>query len=117
MQNAGPLATHAAGLDGLDWREIPFDQAVTLGKHGGDRKSEKAKDQGDNVTLKERGNSRAYILARLDRDGHAELADVYQKIDAEDRTNQRPAGRPATTETLDTKNEDVKGFPSGASAT
>jgi hypothetical protein len=42
---------------------------------GGDRRSEKARaDQGDNVTLKERGNSRAYILARLDRDGLTELA-------------------------------------------
>jgi hypothetical protein len=42
---------------------------------GGDRRSEKARaDQGDNITLKERGTSRAYILARLDRDGLSELA-------------------------------------------
>ena len=49
--------------------------AVTLGQRGGDRRSEKARtDQGDNVTLKARGNSAPYLLARLDRDGHAELA-------------------------------------------
>jgi hypothetical protein len=54
--------------------------AMALGKHGGDRKSDKAKedaeakkDQGDIVTLKERGNSAEYLKARLDRD-HPELA-------------------------------------------
>jgi hypothetical protein len=31
-------------------------------------------NQGDNVILNSRGNRRAYILARLDLDGHAELA-------------------------------------------
>lgn len=48
---------------------IGMDQAVLLGRHGGDRRSEEAvNDQGDNVTLKERGNARSYIMARLDRD-------------------------------------------------
>jgi hypothetical protein len=42
--------------------------AAVLRKHGGDRRSEKAKDQGDNITLNERGTSRAYTLARLRRD-------------------------------------------------
>jgi hypothetical protein len=42
-----------------------------LGKRGRPKKGE---GKGDNVTLKGRGNSSAYILARLDRDGHAELA-------------------------------------------
>lgn len=45
-----------------------------LGKHGGDRRSKAIKDQGYNITLKERGTSRAYILARLERDGDKELA-------------------------------------------
>lgn len=42
-----------------------------LGKHGGDRKSEKAKDQGSNTTLVDRG--RDYTMARLRRD-NPELA-------------------------------------------
>jgi ElaB/YqjD/DUF883 family membrane-anchored ribosome-binding protein len=46
-----------------------------MGTHGGDRRSETAKDQVDIINLKTQGGtSRAYILARLDRDGHAELA-------------------------------------------
>lgn len=48
-------------------KPIPFQRAIELGKHGGARKVK----QGDNVTLKGRGNSEAYTLARLDRDGHA----------------------------------------------
>src|SRR4051794_34787875 len=53
---------------------ISLNAVLELGKHGGDRRSEKVKDQGDNITLKERGTSRAYIIARLERDGHHELA-------------------------------------------
>jgi hypothetical protein len=46
-----------------------------LGKQGGDRRSEKARaDQGSDTTLKQVGRGRAYVLARLDRDGHAALA-------------------------------------------
>jgi hypothetical protein len=48
----------------------PFHRAVALGQHGGDRRSQK--DQGCNATLK-RGTA-AHWIARLDRDGHAELA-------------------------------------------
>jgi hypothetical protein len=48
---------------------------AALGKHGGDRKSEEAKaDQGDNITLKERGTAAAYLIARLERD-HPEVAE------------------------------------------
>jgi hypothetical protein len=43
-----------------------------LGKHGGDRKSEKVKDQPCNTRLKY--GTVDYWLARLDRDGHAALA-------------------------------------------
>ena len=60
-----------AGIDSRDWREIPFDRAVKLGKQG---RPKKDKEKGDNITFKERGTSRAYILARLDRDGFTELA-------------------------------------------
>lgn len=50
---------------------VSFDTAIKLGKRGRPRNGEK---KGDNVTLKERGNSRIYILARLDRDGKTDLA-------------------------------------------
>lgn len=45
---------------------------LTLRQHGGDRRSEKARDQGCNATLK-RGTA-TYTLARLDRD-NPELAE------------------------------------------
>ena len=52
-------------------KPIPYLRAQELGKRGRPKKGE---EKGDNVTLKERGNSRAYILARLDRDGLTDLA-------------------------------------------
>lgn len=60
-----------AGIDGRDWREIAFDQAVTLGKRG---RPKKGKEKVGNTNISKGGSTRAYILARLDRDGHAELA-------------------------------------------
>ena len=42
-------------------------KAKPLAAHGGDRKSENA-DQGDNVTLKARGNAPDYLTARIARD-------------------------------------------------
>lgn len=56
---------------------VPFKQAVKLGQHGGDRKSQQAEDQGDNVTLI-RGNQRTYTLARLHRD----RPDLAEKVEA-----------------------------------
>jgi hypothetical protein len=56
--------------------------AMVLANHGGDRKSEEAKakaDQGDIVTLKERGNSADYLKARLVRDSHH---DIVARVDA-----------------------------------
>ena len=54
---------------------IGLDTAVILGKHGGDRRSEAVMDQADNISLntalgdaKQFGTSRAYLLARLERD-------------------------------------------------
>jgi hypothetical protein len=48
----------------VDWlkitdpkHEVPLNIAVRLGQYGGDRRSQVFKDQGDNITLKERGNS------------------------------------------------------------
>jgi len=41
-------------------------------------------------TLKERGTSRAYILARLDRDGFTELA---EQVRAGERAIERPSWR------------------------
>jgi hypothetical protein len=66
-----------------------LDRAKVLGKHGGDRNVPhdksgrfvslkeaigKPKPQGANSTLKRGSTSRAYILARLERDGQAKLA-------------------------------------------
>jgi hypothetical protein len=55
---------------------IRFKQAISLGKRGGDRRSERArKDQVGNANLiSAKGTTRAYILARLDRDGETGLA-------------------------------------------
>ena len=53
---------------------VALEQAITLGRHGGDRKSEKVKDQGGESTLKYIKNTKAHWLARLDRDGLTELA-------------------------------------------
>jgi len=41
-----------------------------LGTHGGPRKKG---EQGDDVTLRHRGNSQAYLIARLRRDGRLDL--------------------------------------------
>jgi hypothetical protein len=49
--------------------------AYRLGCHGGDRKSQaRAKDQGSDSDQGSKGRGRDYIVARLIRDGHAELA-------------------------------------------
>lgn len=66
-------------IDGLQQiqpnKPIGYDWAQKLGKRGGDRRSEKARaDQPSNRNLIKGGTNRAYILARLDRDGHVELA-------------------------------------------
>lgn len=60
-----------AGLDGRDWREVPFGQAVALGKRGRPKKGE---GKLRNTNFKSGSDTRAYILARLERDGHDELA-------------------------------------------
>jgi len=52
-------------------KAVGFDQVTVLGKRGEYGRG-LPKDRSDNVTSK-RGNSRSYILARLDCDGFAEL--------------------------------------------
>jgi hypothetical protein len=69
---------------------IPFQRAIELGKHGGDRKSEKARNQGSNVTLM-RGNGAAYLLAKLDRD-RPDLAARVRAGDLKPYTAARQAG-------------------------
>lgn len=52
---------------------------VALGSHGGDRRSEQAKqDQGDQITLKRGTTGAAYLKARLRRD-HPEIADQLEQ--------------------------------------
>jgi hypothetical protein len=75
----------------VDWLELnPPGDPISLdgvkkklADHGGARagagrpkkgESREPGNQVDNVNLNKGGNARAYILARLDRDGHAELA-------------------------------------------
>lgn len=58
---------------------IAYDWAQKLGKReigveGGKPGPGRGKKTGDNITRFERGTSRAYILARLDRDGLTDLA-------------------------------------------
>lgn len=53
---------------------ISLEQVKKLAGHGGDRKSEKVKGQVRNTKLKPGTDTRDYILARLDRDGHDKLA-------------------------------------------
>lgn len=64
------------GLRKLDGEyAVRLVDAVQLGRHGGDRRSAEAIDQGNNVTLIQRGNSETYTIARLRRDA-PELADA-----------------------------------------
>jgi hypothetical protein len=66
-------ATYARVIKG----ELTEEQGrqLILGKHGGDRRSGAVKDQvGNTKLISDGGTTRAYILARLDRDGHHELA-------------------------------------------
>lgn len=52
-------------------RPVGLDQAIKVGRHGRPHKGEK---KGAVSTFKRGSTSRAYILARLERDGFAEQA-------------------------------------------
>jgi hypothetical protein len=78
---------------------VPFDMAVQaatakrmaeaepLAEHGGDRKSGAAQDQGDDVTLIERGNSADYLAARIKRD----RPDIAERVEAGEFRSMRAA--------------------------
>lgn len=71
----GVRVLHAQGHQG----EIPREQAMAaLKSHGGDRRSEQARqDQGSDRTLK-RGDNAAYLKARLQRD-RPEIAEALER--------------------------------------
>jgi hypothetical protein len=53
---------------------LPLETAKKLARHGGDRRSA---DQVGRSNLK--GNTRAYWLARMERDGRADLLDLIER--------------------------------------
>lgn len=68
-----------AGLDGRDWREIPFGQAVALGQReigieGGKAGPGRGHKTARNTRRLKGDGSVERTLARLERDGHHELA-------------------------------------------
>jgi hypothetical protein len=68
------------GLERLKPDEpIPFQRAVELGKHGfGPGRGHKGKRVGITKSLSDNGSTKEYIMARLQRDGHADLlARIY----------------------------------------
>jgi hypothetical protein len=74
---------------------VPLDKAVQaeterrIGKHGGDRKSETAQNQVDNVNLIRRngGNSADYLAARIKRD----RPDLAARVEAGEFRSMRAA--------------------------
>jgi hypothetical protein len=60
--------------DVVDGRKTEKEATAELRDNGGDRRSAKFKDQLRNTKLKSGSDTVNYILARLDRDGHAALA-------------------------------------------
>jgi len=53
---------------GMVFLAADVDTVIKLAKHGGDRRSEKVRNQGVNHSLKYGTGNRAYTLARLQRD-------------------------------------------------
>jgi hypothetical protein len=65
---------------------------AVLGSHGGDRRSQKARDnQGNRITLKQRGTSAAYYRALLERDHK----DILARLNAGEFKSVRAAVRAA----------------------
>jgi hypothetical protein len=68
------MARLEASIDGKDWRKIPFNEAVELGKKSGGApigNESASKNNPDTIKLVSRrgyGTSRAYVLARLKGD-------------------------------------------------
>ena len=83
------MAAAVLEASGENLSKAEVDHAIELKSHGGDRRSEQAQqDQGDNVTLKKRGNNEDYIKARLRRD-HPEIA---EQLDRGEHRSARAAG-------------------------
>ena len=81
----------------VDWLRInppahplPLETAKKLAKHGGDRRSEKAKDQPGPSSLKY--NTKAHWLARMERDGRADLLDLIDRKEISAKEGARRAG-------------------------
>lgn len=73
------MAVSVLEATGENLSKDEVDHAIELKGHGGDRRSEQAQqDQGDNVTLKKRGNNEDYIKARLKRD-HPMIAEELEQ--------------------------------------
>jgi hypothetical protein len=73
------MAAAVLEATGENLSKAELDHAIELKTHGGDRRSEEAKqDQGSNATLKDPGRGAAYIEARLRRD-HPEIAEQLEQ--------------------------------------
>jgi hypothetical protein len=91
-------------------------ERIRLSKHGGDRRSEMAKDQVRNTNLKS-SETAAYTLARLDRDGHHELARAPPAIVKKSYANcAKAAGPPAHPSAYRKRHHPSQGSPRSASA-
>lgn len=77
---------------------IKFQKAIALGKQGRtedaprDEKGRYLKSKGDNITVGRGTTGRAYILARLERDGYAELAEKVRTKAISARAAAKAAG-------------------------
>lgn len=72
------MAAAVLEATGENLSKAEVDHAIELKKHGGDRRSQQARqDQGSDRTLK-RGDNAAYLKARLQRD-HPEIAEALER--------------------------------------
>lgn len=74
---------------GENLSKVEVDHAIELKAHGGDRRSEEAKqNQANNVSLKQHGNSVEYIETRL----REQFPEVWEKFKAGEFRSARQAG-------------------------
>lgn len=73
------MAAAVLEATGENLSKAEVDHAIELKKHGGDRRSEQAKqDQADNISLKHHGTSAQYIRAKL-KAHHPEIAEQLER--------------------------------------
>jgi hypothetical protein len=73
------MAAAVLEATGENLSKAEIDHAIELKSHGGDRRSEQAKQhQADNVSLMQHGNSAQYIKAKLKAD-HPEIAEQLER--------------------------------------